>query len=74
MRTIPIPAVVLCLLTPLLALAQPGMGPGDNDVVMYSPTFWFWMVAFAIAAVAFVVSNFIFTRRGGPPFFRRRIS
>ena len=67
MRTIPIPALALCLLTPLFALAQPNVqGPTDNEMVTQSPLFWYWMVALAIAIVAFVVSNIIVARRGGP--------
>jgi hypothetical protein len=67
MRTIPIPALALCLLTPLLALAQPNVqGPGNEQMVTSSPSFWFWLIAAAIAVVAFVVSNIVVGRRGGP--------
>jgi hypothetical protein len=65
MRTIPIPALALCLLTPLLAVAQ-GAGPANDQFVISSPQFWFWLIAGAIAIVAFVVSNIIVGRRGGP--------
>jgi hypothetical protein len=74
MRTIPIPAVVLCVLTPLLALAQTGRRPADNIVALHDPTFLFWMIGAAIALVAFIASNVVFNRRGGPPYFRRRVS
>jgi hypothetical protein len=65
MRTIPIPALALCLLMPLLAVAQ-GAGPGNEQFVTSSPSFWFWLIAGAVAIVAFVVSNIIVARRGGP--------
>jgi hypothetical protein len=71
MRKIPIPAVVLCLLSPLLALAQPGgMGPTENQWVWSSPAFWFWVAVTAIAVVAFAVSSAVISRRNWPP--RRR--
>ncbi|WP_224366616.1 hypothetical protein [Hyalangium versicolor] len=73
MRTLPIPAAVLCLLTPLLALAQPGLGPTDNDIVARSPLTWYWLVAVAVAVVAFIVSSAVISRRNWPP-TRRRIS
>ncbi len=66
MRTTPITALALCLLTPVLALAQPGAGPANESQVTSSPSFWFWLIAAAIAVVAFVVSNIIVGRRGGP--------
>jgi hypothetical protein len=67
MRTTPILALALCLLTPLLALAQPNVqGPGNEQQVTSSPSFWFWLIATAVAVVAFVVSNVIVARRGGP--------
>lgn len=68
MRTIPIPAVVLCLLTPLFALAEGvGLGPGDNRDAARSPLTWYWVGVVAIALVAFVVSTFIVSRRRGGP-------
>lgn len=74
MRTIPIPALALSLLTPLLALAQPTVqGPTDNQIVLRSPLFWYWMVALAIAVVAFVWAVVVISRRRGPP-SRPRIS
>lgn len=66
MRTIPIPALALCLLTPLLAIAQHGAGPSPEQWVTRSPLSWFWVIAVAIAVVAFVWSNIIVARRGGP--------
>jgi len=66
MRTIPTPAFVLCLLTPVLALAQPGMGPTDQQLVTQSSSFWFWLIALAIAVVAFIVANVVFNRRLPP--------
>jgi len=72
MRTIPTPALALCLLTPLLALAQPGMEPTQTQLVTHSSAFWFWVIAVALAVVAFIVSNIVFNRRlppSGPPDF-----
>lgn len=66
MRTIPTPAFVLYLLTPVLALAQTGMGPTDDRWVTQSSGFWFWVVALAIAVVAFIVANVVFNRRLPP--------
>jgi hypothetical protein len=66
MRTIPIPALAVCLLTPLLAIAQPGLGPTPDQWVTSSPAFWFWVIATAIAVVAFVWSYIVVARRGGP--------
>jgi hypothetical protein len=75
MRTTPIPALALCLLTPLLALAQPTVqGPiEDQQVVTSSPLFWYWMVALAIAVAAFIWAAVSISRRRGPP-SRPRIS
>jgi hypothetical protein len=72
MRTIPIPPVVLCLLTPLLALAQSkGVSPTDNQWVARSPQTWAWAAAVVVAVVAFVWSTIVVSRRkggpGGPP-------
>ena len=66
MRTTPTLALVLCLLTPVLALAQAGAGPTENQQVTHSPLFWYWMVAIAIAVVAFIVANVVFNRRLPP--------
>ena len=65
MRTIPTPALVLCLLTPVRALAQ-GMGPTNTQQVTQSSSFWFWLIALAIAVVAFIVANVVFNRRMPP--------
>jgi hypothetical protein len=67
MRTIPISALALCLLTPVLALAQPGMGPTQSEVVTQSSAFWFWMIALALAVVAFIASTLVVSRRRWPP-------
>ncbi|WP_224249878.1 hypothetical protein [Hyalangium gracile] len=71
MRNIPIPAAVVCLLSPLLALAQAGMGPTDNQVVAQSPATWYWLAVLAIAVVAFIVSTAVISRRNWPPTRRR---
>jgi anti-sigma-K factor RskA len=57
---------VLCLLTPVLALAQAGLGPTDNQQVTQSPAFWYWIAVLAIAVVAFIVANVVFNRRLPP--------
>jgi hypothetical protein len=67
MRTIPTSAWVLALLTPLLALAQPGMGPTENQIVTTSSSFWFWVVGLAIAIVAFIASTAVISRHSWPP-------
>lgn len=67
MRTIPMTAWVLCLLTPVLALAQSGMGPTESQQVTHSPLSWFWVVAVAIAIAAFVASYIVVNRRRVPP-------
>jgi anti-sigma-K factor RskA len=66
MRTIPIPALVLCLLSPLLAIAQPGVATVENQWVWSSSGFWFWVVAAAIAVVAFVASTVVISRPNWP--------
>jgi hypothetical protein len=73
MRTLP--AFLLCLLSPLLALAQDVQGSDPDNVVIRSPLFWYWMVALAIAVAAFIGVSFFLSRRGGggPP-SRPRIS
>lgn len=66
MRTTPTLSLVLCLLTPVLALAQTGMGPTDDRWVTQSSAFWFWVISLAIAIVAFIVANVVFNRRLPP--------
>jgi integral membrane sensor domain MASE1 len=71
MRTLP--ALILCLLTPLLALAQPqGPVPPEQGLTQ-SPLFWYWMVALVIAVAAFIWASISISRRRGPP-SRPRIS
>lgn len=73
MRTIP--AFLLCLLTPVLALAQAGQGPNPPEqAVNRSPLFWYWMVAIAIAVVAFVWASIVISKRKGGPPSRPRVS
>jgi hypothetical protein len=74
MRTISIPALALCLLTPLLVLAQPRQGiNAENPQVTQSPLFWYWMVVIVVAVAAFIGSAVYISRRKGPP-SRPRIS
>lgn len=67
MRKIPIPPVVLCLLMPLLALAQPTRtGHTSNWDVAHSPLTWFWGFVVAVAAIAFLWSIITVSRNKGP--------
>lgn len=66
MRTIP--AFLLCLFTPLWALAQPYQGPNPADqAVNQSPLFWYWVAVLVVAAAAFAVFSIRLSRRRGPP-------
>lgn len=65
MRKIPIPAVVLCLLSPLLALAQPETRT-VNQFVWSSPGLWFWAVVAVVAVVAWVASTVVISRPNWP--------
>jgi anti-sigma-K factor RskA len=66
MRTNPTPALVLCLLTPVLALAQTRMEPVGQQQITDSASFWFWIIALAVAVMAFIVANVVFNRRLPP--------
>lgn len=67
-------ALIVGLLMPVLALAQPLQDRTTlNQEVLASPGFWYWVVALAIAVVAFIVSTAIVSRRGGPPHRRRTV-
>ncbi len=64
MRTIP--ALLLFLMTPLLAIAQ--TAPPPNQPITQSPLFWGWVIALSVAVVAFVWASIVISRRrGGPP-------
>jgi anti-sigma-K factor RskA len=72
MRTTPanlIPAPVLYLLAPALALAQEaGAHREAEGPVTSSPRFWYWVVVLAVAVALFVWRAVVISRRrGGPP-------
>ncbi|HEX8697228.1 MAG TPA: hypothetical protein VF815_00185 [Myxococcaceae bacterium] len=60
---------LLCLLSPVLAVAQPLLGASPGMEVHRSPAFWYWIVALIVAAAAFAVVSVRLSRRrgGGPP-------
>ncbi len=70
-----LPAFLLCLLSPLLAVAQPLLAAAPENMVSRSPLTWYWLVALAVALVAFIATTLVLSRRrgGGPP-SRPRIS
>lgn len=63
-----IPAWMLYLLAPMVALAQ-GVSEGarENQEVTSSPQLWFWVVALVVAAVAFAIVSFRLSKRRQPP-------
>jgi hypothetical protein len=66
MRTLP--AFLLCLLAPLVALAQPLLGAAPESLVSRSPLIWYWMAVLVVAVGAFIwVALSLSRRRGGPP-------
>lgn len=72
MRTTPanlIPAPVLYLLAPTLALAQDMGGRRETEgPITSSPLFWYWMVVLAVACGLFIWRAVMMSRRrGGPP-------
>ncbi|HEX5745948.1 MAG TPA: hypothetical protein VFZ09_06875 [Archangium sp.] len=65
-----IPAWVVLLLTPMMALAQMGP-PGDSQkvdqYVTHSPALWYWVAMTVVAAAAFAVVSFRLSRHKQPP-------
>jgi tellurite resistance protein TehA-like permease len=65
-----IPAWVLFLLTPMMALAAAG-SPADSErvdqYVSQSPGLWYWVAVLVVAAAAFAVVSFRLSKRRQPP-------
>lgn len=65
-----IPAWVLFLLTPMMALAQmapAGASERSNQLVTSSPGLWYWVAVLVVAAVAFAVFSYRLSKRRQPP-------
>jgi hypothetical protein len=60
-------AWLLWLLTPLLAIAQGAPGEYDQQPILRSPLFWYWVVLLAVAAAAFAWVSIRLSRRRRPP-------
>lgn len=60
-------AWLLCLLTPLLAMAQGAPGGYEEQPVLRSPSFWYWLAVLAVAAAAFAWVSIRLSRRRRPP-------
>ncbi|WP_375767393.1 hypothetical protein NR798_37810 [Archangium gephyra] len=65
-----IPAWVLYLLTPMMALAATG-APADSQkvdqYVTHSSALWYWVAMLVVAAAAFAVVSFRLSKRRQPP-------
>lgn len=65
-----IPAWLVCLLTPLMALAQTAPSADDqkvNQYVTHSSALWYWVAMLVVAAVAFAWFSFRLSRHKQPP-------
>ncbi|MCY1081244.1 hypothetical protein [Archangium lansingense] len=65
-----IPAWVLYLLTPMMALAQTAPITDSqkvNQYVTHSSALWYWVAMLVVAAVAFAVVSFRLSKRRQPP-------
>ncbi|WP_233165684.1 hypothetical protein [Archangium sp. Cb G35] len=65
-----IPAWLVCLLTPLMALAQtapPGDSEKVNQYVTQSSALWYWVAMLVVAAAAFAWVSFRLSRHKQPP-------
>ncbi|MFY0529170.1 hypothetical protein ACN28I_40395 [Archangium gephyra] len=65
-----IPAWVLFLLTPMMALAQMAPPTDSQRVDQYvssSPALWYWVAVLVVAAAAFAVVSVRLSRRRQPP-------
>jgi hypothetical protein len=65
-----IPAWVLLMLTPMMALAQ--MAPASDSqktdgYVLHSPGLWYWLAVLVVAAAAFAAFSYRLSRRRQPP-------
>lgn len=61
-----IPAWMLYLLAPTVALAQ-GAPDRENQLVLHSSAFWYWVAVTVVAAVAFAIYSIYLSRRREPP-------
>jgi tellurite resistance protein TehA-like permease len=61
-----IPAWLLYLFAPLVALAQNAPSRG-NELVLRSSALWLWVAMLVVAAVAFAIVSFRLSRRRQPP-------
>jgi tellurite resistance protein TehA-like permease len=61
-----IPAWMLYLLAPMVALAQSAPSR-ENEQVVHSPLLWYWVVALVVAAAAFALVSFRLSKRRQPP-------
>jgi tellurite resistance protein TehA-like permease len=61
-----IPAWMLYLLAPMVALAQSGPDR-ENQIVLHSSSFWYWVTVTVVAAVAFAIYTVYLSRRREPP-------
>jgi len=65
-----IPAWVVSLLIPMLALAQtapPGDSQKVDQYVTQSPALWYWVAVLVVAAAAFAWVSFRLSRHRRPP-------
>jgi len=65
-----IPAWVLFLLTPMMALAALGPPSDSQRVDQYvssSPALWYWVAVLVVAAAAFALVSFRLSKRRQPP-------
>ena len=65
-----IPAWMLYLLAPMVALAQmapPTDSQRANQQVVSSPLFWYWVALLVVAAAAFAFISFRLSKRRQPP-------
>jgi hypothetical protein len=63
-----IPAWMLYLLAPMVALAQSDLPSNrENQHVVSSPLLWYWVAVLVVAAAAFAFVSFRLSKRRQPP-------
>ncbi len=65
-----LPAWLLYLLAPMMALAQtapPYDSARQDHYVLSSPALWYWVAVLVVAAAAFAVFSFRLSKRRQPP-------